>query len=88
MKHNFSTFKKLAMGAFISIIAYLAIYHPTKSLWSRYKNKFSEVSNGQFEYFRNKSNFSANVSGGLMCEVCKINNVSIVYECGHLSLCE
>lgn len=66
-KHYFSTFKKISLAIIITALGYLTLYIPFKSIWNRYKLKFSEVSKGEFEYFRNKSNFSAKTTGALMC---------------------
>ena len=49
------------------ISGYLLIYRPIKNIWQRGKIKKVGISEGQFDYFKNKVNFSATIEGGLKC---------------------
>lgn len=82
------TFKKLVICFAMLTLGYLFIYRPLKNIWHRYKARGEGVNEGQFDYFKDKLNFSARIEGGLKCELCQLNNISLVYECGHLVSCE
>lgn len=69
-------------------LGYIFIYRPIKNIWHRYKARAEGVSEGQFDYFKNKASFAAQTDGGLKCEFCKINTISLIYECGHLVACD
>jgi rubrerythrin len=69
-------------------VGYSMLYRPLKSLWRRHREKFGEISKDKLNLFGGKSDFSASVQGKLVCEVCRASNVNIIYECGHLCICE
>jgi hypothetical protein len=69
-------------------LGYLLIYRPLKNIWQRYKARGEGVSEGQFDYFKEKVPFAARNESALNCEFCKTNSISYIYECGHLVACE
>lgn len=61
------------------VAGYVFIYRPIKNIWQRYKARGEGVSEGQFDFFKEKVNFTANIEGGLKCEICKANVISYIY---------
>jgi hypothetical protein len=82
------TFRKIAICFGMVTLGYLLIYRPLKNIWLRAKAKREGVSEGQFDYFKEKVSFGAKIAGSLKCELCNSSSISYVYECGHLVACD
>lgn len=80
--------QKILLGFSILAVSYLFVYHPLKSMWSRYHSKFEGVSKDKLSHFISKAEISARTSSNLNCEICQASSVNIIYECGHLCVCE
>lgn len=61
------TFKKLVIGFTMLTIGYFLIYRPIKNIWQRYKARGEGVSEGQFDYFKEKVPFKARNESVLNC---------------------
>jgi hypothetical protein len=71
------------------VIGYFAIFKPLKKLFNRKKvPEKDKVFLTDIDYFKNMDQIVVRGEGLLNCEQCRAKSVQIVYECGHLALCE